>query len=339
MPSRLLIAAALAGATISCGRPSQHQPLYAAGSEKDEGHGLLARASSNLLTSDETATESLPSRTSARRTFDDEAGGGEQFGGDQYGGGGMFGNNAYGGATYAAYVPPPWPYPAVNRQPRYQQQVGLTAAIEGTITWRGPIPKVTTSCGTLDPLSISRERAVAGILVYIERVTTGRVLASAIGEQRPSLVGGVIVKRGCALAPLVQVVNPLPAQLAIHGDAKRTRLKITTPGATSPSSIELQEAGRVALQLKTGVTRVESDDATIGAAWVVGVDSPYYAITDDTGRFRIDELAAGTYDVTIFQPPVPTVANGKLSYGAPVIVHRNVRVTSGTSRLDVALGK
>ena len=338
MPSRLLIAAALAGA-ISCGPPSQHQPLYAAGSEKDEGHGLLARASSRLLTSDETDTETLPaSRTPARRTFDEDLTG-QPFGGDPYGGG-MFGNNAYGGATYASYVPPPWPYPSVNRQPHYQQQVGLTAAIEGTITWRGPIPKLTTSCGTLDPLSISSERAVAGILVYIERITTGRVLASAIGEQRPSLVGGVIVKRGCALAPLVQVVNPLPAQLAIHGDSRRTRLKITTPGAATSPPIDLQEAGRVALQLKTGVTRIESDDATIGAAWVVGVDTPYYAITDDTGRFRIDELAAGTYDVTIFQPPVPTVSNGKLTYGAPVVVHRSVRVDAArTSRMDVALGK
>lgn len=336
MPSRLLIAAAFAGA-ISCGPPSQHQPLYAAGSEKDEGHGLLARASSQLLTSDETQTEPLPARASSRRTFDDEVGG-DQFGGDQYGG--AFGNNAYGGATYASYVPPPWGYPTVNRQPHYQQQVGLTAAIEGTITWRGPIPKLTTSCGTLDPLSISTERAVAGILVYIERINTGRVLASAIGEQRPSLVGGVIVKRGCALAPLVQVVNPLPAQLAIHGDSKRTRVKITLPGATSSRAIDLQEAGRVALQLKTGVTRVESDDATVGAAWVVGVDTPYYAITDDLGRFRIDELAAGTYDVTIFQPPVPTVSSGKLSYGPPVIVHRNVRVEAArTSRMDVALGK
>jgi hypothetical protein len=253
----------------------------------------------------------------------------------------MFGSSAYGGATYAAYAPPPWGYPSVNRTPHYQQQVGLNAALEGTVSWRGAVPKVTSACGTFDPLQISAERGVAGILVYIERVNTGRVIASTIGDQRPSMVGGVLVKRGCAFAPSVQVVNPLPAQLAIHGDARRARLQITPPGAATAQAFELQEAGRIAFQLKPGITRIESDDASLGAAWVVGVDTPYYAITDDAGRFRIDELAAGSYDVTIFQPPVPTVAaGGRLSYPAPVVVHRTVRVESAkTARVDVALGK
>jgi len=201
---------------------------------------------------------------------------------------------------------------------------------------------VTSACGTIDPLAIGNERGVGGVLVYIERFTAGRVLPNTMGEQRPSLVGGVVVKRGCMLAPITQVVNPLPAQLAIHGDGKRTRLRITPPGTAAGAikPTELQEAGRVALQLKVGVTRVEADDGSLGAAWVVGVDTPYFAITDDTGRFRIDELAPGTYEVTVWQPPIPTVTNGQLAYGQPVTVRRSIRVDAAkTSRLDVALGK
>jgi len=325
-------------AAASCGPRAARQPLYTAGSERDDGHGMLAHASSRLMTEEETDTDALPAKPApVPRRYEEEYGG-TAYGGDSYGG--MFGNSAYGGATYASYSPPPWGYPSVNRMPHYQQQVGLTAAVEGTVSWRGAIPKVTSACGTFDPLTISAERGVAGVLVYIERINTGRVLPNTLGEQRPSIVGGVLVKRGCAFAPSVQVVNPLPAQLAIHGDARKARVQITAPGAATAQAFDLAEAGRVALQLKPGITRVESDDASLGAAWIVGVDTPYYAITDETGRFRIDELAAGTYDVTIFQAPVPTVTGGKLSYPPPVVLHRSVRVEAAkTARLDVPLGK
>ena len=326
------IIAALAVMT-ACGPKSPHQPLYAAGTDRDDGTGQLAQASSRLLTSGETE-DGLPAKPAVPRRYVDPEYGGDQYGGDPYGG------TAYGGTSYGAYSPPPWGYPSVNRAPHYQQQVGLSAAIEGTVSWKGALPaKVVTSCGPIESLAISAERGVAGVLVYIEKVTTGRVLPNTIGEQRPSIVGGVIVKRGCTLAPALQVVNPLPAQLAIHGDATRVRVTITPPGATGRVQ-ELQEAGRIALQLKPGVTRVEADDATIGAAFVIGIDSPYYAITDETGRFRIDELAPGTYEVTVVQAPVPTVAAGKLGYSAPVTIRRTVRVDAArTSRMDVALGK
>jgi len=68
---------------------------------------------------------------------------------------------------------------------------------------------------------------------------------------------------------------------------------------------------------------------------VIGLDTPYYAITDDSGRFRIDELAPGTYDLTFWQAPIPTAnSDGSLAYGAPIVVHRAVRV-DGTRATNV----
>src|SRR5262249_34906634 len=103
--------------------------------------------------------------------------------------------------------------------------------------------------------------------------------------------------------------------------------------------VELQEAGRVVIQAQPGVTRIDADDGSLAAAWVVASDTPYYAITDDAGRFRIDELAAGTYDVTFWHPPLAALVDGKLVYWPPVIRHRTIKVDAAhAARLDVALG-
>ena len=333
------VASLLVIGAIACRGSAQQHTLYGAGTEKDEGHGMLARASSKLMTGTEAEPEGFGPRRPARPTYEDGYGG-DGYGGTGYGGNGygMYGGGAYGGQTYANYVAPPWGYPSVNRTPSYTQKGGLASAIEGTISWRGAAPKLTSSCGAIRPLEIGAEHTIGGVLVYIERVSIGRTLPHSSGEQRPATVGGIVVKRGCAFAPSVQVVTPVPAGLAIHGDSKRTRIRITTPDGVAKVSA-LHEGGRVALQAKAGVTRIESEDGMLGAAWVVGVDTPSYAITDDRGRFRIDELAPGSYDVTVWQPPIPTVTNGQLVYGPPVLVKRSVRVETKTARMDVALGR
>jgi hypothetical protein len=324
-------------AMIACGAPSPRQPLYSAGTERDDGHGLLGRASASLLTSDEAEVSLFPARPPARHKVTDIYGG-DGYGGDTYG---MYGGGAYGGASYATYVVPPWGYPSANRSVRYTQKAGLTAAIEGVVTWRGPTPpKLTTSCGAVESLRVAADHSVGGVLVYIEHVSVGRTLPHDGGERRPSSVGGVLVKRGCTLEPTVQVVTPLPAALAIHGDARRARLVIVAPAPIVPKPLELQEGGRIELPARSGITQIAGDDGSLGAAWVIGLDTPYYAITDDTGRFRIDELAAGTYEVTFWQPPIATVSGGKLAYGAPIVVRRSIKVdTTKTSRLDIALGR
>jgi hypothetical protein len=94
------------------------------------------------------------------------------------------------------------------------------------------------------------------------------------------------------------------------------------------------------LQVPPGITRIDAEDGSLSSAWVLALDTPYYAITDDSGRFRIDELAAGTYDVTIWQAPLPDDGKGAITYGAPLVVHRNVRVEGNkAAKLDVGLGR
>jgi hypothetical protein len=185
------------------------------------------------------------------------------------------------------------------------------------------------------PVAVGADGGLPGTLVYIEKVVVGRVLP---GEGKPSSVGGVVVRRGCALAPPVQIVTPLPAPLTLHGGARAAQLRITAPDGAA-KAYELEPAGRLALLAQLGVTRIDSADGAIASAWVVAVDAPYYALTDDHGRFRLDELAAGYYEVTIWHAPVPALVKGALAYGPPLVVRRTVRVEGArAARLDVTLG-
>jgi hypothetical protein len=276
--------AAVIAAVCACG--SKAPALYPAGDTRDDGHGLLAQASTRFVTDEE--ADGLLDDNPRRRPY----------------GGSSYGGSPYGGSSYAGYVVPTWPVTSPNRSPKYNQVPGLTGAIVGTIALRG------------SKLPCNAE-SVKVAVVYIEKVQVGRAL---MNEGRPASVGGTLVKRGCALAPTVQIVTPLPSALAIHGDGKPATLRVAA------RSFELQAGGRVSLQLATGTTKVDVDGGA--SAWIIAIDTPYYAITDDQGRFRIDELAAGTYEVTVWQPPA-----GK---GEPSITKRTVKVENRrASRLDV----
>jgi hypothetical protein len=319
--------AALVIAVAACG-PGHRTQMYPAGSDKDDGYGDLAQQSAHLMTSERTPPSLQPPRRNRRFS-------GDPYGGDAYGGA-MYGGDLFGDPVAAASPPNP-------HIPRYTPTAGLTGAIEGIVTWRGAAPApLITACGVIEsPGHVGAGNAVAGVLVLIEHVELGRVIPS---HGRRTTVGGTITKRGCALAPALQIVTPLPAGLAIHGDATAVKLRILTPnapagpGGAGARPFELHQAGRILMQAQPGVTRVEADDGSLAAAWVIATDAPYYAITDDGGRFRLDELAAGIYDITLWRPPLPTSVHGKLVYGAPSVTHRTVKVDPGRpARLDVVL--
>ena len=311
---------------IACGGPAR-PPVGHAGDDTDEGGGELARQSIQLELGGEDPGDVAEPRDSARSG----AVGGDLYGGDPYGG------DPYGGASYAGWTVPQWSYSTPNRVPHYNVSAALSGAIDGTVRWTGPAPgKLASACGTIDnpTVQVGTDHGVRGALVYIEKVSVGRPLPY---YGRPASVGGIVVKHGCALLPAAQIVTPLPTSIAVHGDATPARVRITNEVDTT--TYELQQGGLVQVPLKPGITRVEGEDGRLVAAWVLALDSPYYAITDDAGRFRIDELAPGTYDVTFWQAPTAHAnADGTLGYGAPIVVHRTVKVEAArAARMDVVM--
>ncbi len=292
---------------VACHRaPSTTLPP--AGDERDEGAGVLARASVQVVLgegSDEQPAESSRHRHRSHR--DDNADDDDDD------------DDAYGGTSYANWHPTATAASTQQRAPRYTIVASdLDGSIDGVVTWTGALPHLPCGAG----MRVGADRAVRGAAVYIERVTEGRAFpAYAQTEQ----VGGTLTKRGCGLTPTVQVVAPAPAVLAIRGVADATHVRAS--GATV-SEIDLQAGGTATIELAPGVTKLDGSGG--GLAWAIGVETPYVAITDDDGHFRIDALPPAAYDVTIFAAPAAL-------NGAPIVTHRSVRVGSGATKLAVAL--
>lgn len=316
----------IAVGAIACGG-TQRIPLGAAGGDNDEGAGELARASLHLETGDD-------ERPVGFADDEERAEYGYAYGGDAYGGD-PYGGSPYGGLGYGNV--PQWNYTTPNRTPHYQISVGLSGAIEGTVTWSGQVPATVKSpCGPIDnpTLHVSSDKHVRGVIVYIDKVAVGR---GTPYYARPATVGGTVAKHGCMLAPAAQIVAPLPGSLSIHGDAQRTKVRVAPP--SGPVKVQdLQEGGLAQAEVTPGVTKVDGEDGKLAAAWVIGLDTPYYAITDDAGRYRIDELAPGRYEITFWQPPVAAIArDGTWTYGPPIVARRTVSVGAKTSSLSVTL--
>ena len=67
---------------------------------------------------------------------------------------------------------------------------------------------------------------------------------------------------------------------------------------------------------KPGVVEVVCDAHTHMRAWIVVRENPYFAVSDDSGQFRIDEIPPGRYRVTAWH--AGWVATGKDKDGRPV---------------------
>ncbi len=339
MRVRAVAVAIVAIATvISCRHRDASWPLAPVGAnaldEKqspyaDDGAGWLARASVHLWLGGDDGSDTRPAVTAV--------------GGDDYGGN-PFAGDPYGGQNYAGWQPQSWDADKLDTfAPSYETSDGLTGAIEGTIAWTGATPaRLTSSCGAIEPsLRVGPRGALRGVLVYINKIETGRETPTS---SRPMIVGGTIAKRGCGFEPVAQIVAPTSttsaAPLAIYGDDRPATLHITSPDGVA-STVALQAGAITAVTVPPGVTRVADEDGTSGAAWVVGLDTPYYAITDDRGHFRIDQLPDGPFVVTVWVPPSPRVgANGTVTYGAPIVVTHKVNVVAAKiAAMNVAIGR
>jgi hypothetical protein len=77
------------------------------------------------------------------------------------------------------------------------------------------------------------------------------------------------------------------------------------------------------------VVRVVCDAHPHMSAWMIVHDSPYYAVTDDKGAFRIDSIPPGSYKVTLWHEgyrPKGLDEGGRPLFGEPRTTTRTVTI-------------
>ena len=166
---------------------------------------------------------------------------------------------------------------------------------------------------------------VSGAVVYLEGVTRGRhgLMASRFRIALAQL-GGVLEHHRCRLVPRVQIVSPMGSILRLFGGDQPATQWTGTLGDRTLFRIPLGPGGEQRVRLdEAGWYQVQAAGDT---AWVVVADHPYYTLSDDQGRFRLDEIPPGRYTLVVWHPPVAMPGrSGQPRPGAPIT--RRVPVT------------
>jgi hypothetical protein len=188
-----------------------------------------------------------------------------------------------------------------------------------------PVTQHRDVCGERQPreaLVLGPDRGVAG----------GVVLVQGVAQGKSGRFDVVLDRRGCAFAPRIvatmaggraRVKNSDPVVHSARGLQDRTTVfHVAIPGKEQEVDISRRLA-------RPGIIRIVSDTAPHMAAWMIVHDSPYLAVTDERGAFRIDDIPPGAYRVTVWHEGFRrrgTDIHGRAEYEGPHTITREVTV-------------
>jgi hypothetical protein len=200
-----------------------------------------------------------------------------------------------------------------------------------------PVTRRQDVCGdrkVLEPLVLGPDRGVVG----------GVVLVQGVAQGKPGRFDVVLDHRGCAVTPRVLVTMAGSRARVRNSDpiAHRTR---GVQGQTTVFHVAIpgkeQEVDITRRLTRPGVVRIISETASHTPAWVIVHDSPYLAVTDERGAFRIDDIPPGAYRITVWHEGFRrrgTDRDGRPVYEAPHTITRDVTVTArGTATVAFEL--
>jgi hypothetical protein len=217
-------------------------------------------------------------------------------------------------------TPTPEPQPkAISGAAGVNFDPSSCGTITGLVTWVGPVPEVApvphqiprsgggghqTSIVPLGnaPRIDKFTRAVAGTVVYLRDVEPARAkpwdLPPATVEFRDSQLliqqGGRTARAGFVRRG--EAVTFLSAEERFHVLRARGAafFSFALPDADTPREHTFDQCGCVELTCGAG--------CFWQAAQLFVCDHPYYAITDDAGRFSFTQVPAGRYDLVTWHP-------------------------------------
>jgi len=187
-----------------------------------------------------------------------------------------------------------------------------------------PVRKNMEVCGEHAPaqaLLVGPDRGVRNTVVYLPGVERGKKPAEfELDNARCLFVPHV---SAVMLGAKVRIRNSDPVLHNTHGLLDRlTVFNIALPnrGQVVPITQRIKKAG---------VIDVQCDAHTHMRAWIVVRDNPYFAVTDDGGQFRIDQVPPGRYRVAAWHEGWMMTGrdkDGRPAYDAPRLLTQEVTV-------------
>ena len=177
--------------------------------------------------------------------------------------------------------------------------------ISGNVKWSGPVPRASAFPVTKDPqicdpdskktvdlerLIVGPQGGVANTVVYLKNINSGK--AMDLPEQRRHLD-----QKHCHYIPHILLV-PQSGTLdmrssdatlhTIHMDGAAT-FNLPFPFTDRPISRTMSQPGLVHLRCNGGHVWMNAE--------MMVVPHPYYAVTDESGRFEFTDVPPGTYQI------------------------------------------
>jgi hypothetical protein len=177
--------------------------------------------------------------------------------------------------------------------------------ISGTVKWSGPVPKELDFPVTKDPqicapdgnkavslerLIVGAEGGVANTIVYLKNIAAGKAMDLPYQERH-------LDQRRCHYIPHILLV-PQDTELqmqssdatlhTIHMDGAAT-YNLPFPFPNRVSARSMPTPGLVNLRCNGGHVWMNAE--------MMVVPHPYYAVTDESGRFEFTDVPPGTYQI------------------------------------------
>jgi hypothetical protein len=177
--------------------------------------------------------------------------------------------------------------------------------ISGTIKWAGPVPRaaefpITKDAAICDPdsqkttdlerLIIGPQGGVANTVVYLKNITSGKAMDLPaqfrhLDQKRCRYVPHIL------LVPQNGTLDMLSSDATLHtihmDGAATYNLPFPFPGKVS--SRTMPTSGLVNLRCNGGHVWMNAE--------MFVVEHPYYAVTDESGRFEFTNVPPGTYQI------------------------------------------
>lgn len=323
----VIVALAAHGPLAGCGAPSHRLPPAGSIDDRtggaDDGAGQLAQASVQIRLGDgldepAAGSDSRDTRRYYFRERRDEA----WFSGSVYGLDASMGGG-YGGFAVAT------PFGVLDgaAPPPYDRG---DAALVGQVTWRAGrgVPWPAGCEGR-----VARAGApAAGVVVYLAQANRR---TDEDDDGRWSTTRGAVVADRCGLWPAAQSVGPVPAVIDVENAGPSS---LVLGRGTSGGELTLEPGARWSFGVaEPALVRLDADDRA--PAWILGQLHDFHTVTDDLGRFALDGVPAGTYELVVWSPPLVRALDGERpQWTEPTTAVQRVTVgATGTARVTVAL--